>query len=200
MKNLITFLFVLGTALFITSCSDQADLTSVNDTDDTSSLLQEITEEGDKIVKSRDLDLESVEGDESKMIDATKIIQEFEKNTVKNVEGKSIATVIFDRTYSIHASDWFDVTHWKSNMKSYYTYTVKVIPVYGDPDVSIWGYDKHSYNKWRRVRGATYYDGYTEHTWYKKSSFYSREEKGVIGVFADRHRNAKFRIIITKIS
>ena len=203
MKNLITLLITASIALFITSCSDDALVDTSMDSTQTVDLKEIDPETGEEIDLVQ-FDFEKIQEDpESNVIDLTEIIEEHEAKSTKHADGKSIATKIFDYTYFSYGNKWTTIKLNPSRMGycSYNNYKVKVIPVYGDPDVSIWGYDHSRYHRYRKVRGATSYPGYgKEVTWFNRCDFYSNEEKGYVGVHADGYKNAKFRVVIYHIS
>lgn len=203
MKNSIFLLAAITLAFLMTSCSDESSLGMSNeDSDQTSTALDVDPETGEKR-RSGIINMEDVMADaENQHIDLTDIIIADAAKNEKEENAKSISTRIFNDVIFISHGGWYTVKHYTKNMGNCYkNYRVTIIPEYGDPDVSIWGYDHSRHNKYRKVRGATSYLGYgKEETWYKKCDFGYYEEKGIIGVFADQNRSTKFRIVIDRIS
>lgn len=199
MKNLFTLSIAITAAFLLTSCSEDADLVSVNDNNTESTSVEDVKETHDSATKLFD-----AKSEVAQTLDLDKIIEDYEKNLKKGAANqKSIAVPIYDGVFDIYAGRWFNVKH-STYYMGYYTYSVTMVDLGGDPDVSIWGKDIHdSYDPYRLVRRRTGCSDYycsEEYSWYTQNSFRYYEEYGVISVYADQGRNARFRLIIERIS
>jgi len=204
MKNSILFLATITLTLFVTSCSDDNVIGVTGDsTSEVTSTIELDPETGlDRLVEQ--VNMEEILADaNTKTIDISDIIEKDAMKALKEgADQKSILVNIYNRNGFVSHGGWYTVKYYTSSLRNcYYQYRVTIIPSSGDPDVSIWGYDHSRYNKWRRVRGATYYPGHgREQTYFKKCDFGYYEEKAVIGVYADQGRSTSFKIRIDRIS
>lgn len=99
------------------------------------------------------------------------------------------------KEYEIHAGKWFLLYLKKHQLDPKCKYIAKVTTIYGDPDLYIKGRDYP--NGYRVIRRADIHSGY-EQSYAYYTDLQHHEDRLYFAVYADKHKNAKFKIELFK--
>ncbi|MEM6321238.1 MAG: hypothetical protein AAF960_26510 [Bacteroidota bacterium] len=117
-----------------------------------------------------------------------------------SAQSRSATSIVFHKTFTVNRGRWLELYYSKNSLPDPAVWKVEVVvePVYGNPDLYLFGYDVGSSHPYRPVRDSR--TNSTERASFRKTGIKYEEERMHMGTYAQTNTKFKLSIYFTTVS